>query len=228
LSGGSGNDGLFGGCDYQISDALSGDGGNDRFILCYPGNWTPDVMADCKSSDVQINLPPGPNWTDDEVRILDEAFADLQDHAGGKTKILKDPLCDSPLEFLKINQDPSISWNGLNQTWWDLGWRRTILIKDWNEQNASENESRRRTICHEVGHNWNTDNGNPFWSQFEALNKASTNINGYARAYGMTNEKEDWATCWEAYLGYTIPSNPSSLFQSKLKVVDDFFKMIGK
>jgi len=139
-------------------------------------------------------------------------------------------MTDHSWEFRK--EDSSVPWDGLNEMeGLDYGpfgdtFHRVLHIADWDETSTTANSNARSTAIHEIGHNWNQNEGNPFWNDFVAQNRQSKADNDYARSYGKTNKYEDWATCWEAYFGYhttEYPATPSSVLNQKLAIVDQFF-----
>jgi hypothetical protein len=213
--------------DYAY-DYCHGGPGDDRF-LTRPN----DHRADQHSNDVRIRVSNGTSrWTDREVENIDQAFAELQERAG-TTRILKDTNASGSLEFVK--EAAGVGYAGMNEMWWDFwsfGWKRKIHIADWNEWVDNQNESRRRTVIHEIGHNWDSGSeadshphSDDYWDEFQQLHRASSHDNDFARLYGQTNVKEDWCTCLEVAMGYAtagFPDSPSTLLQDKLAVVNRF------
>jgi hypothetical protein len=236
LYGGTGNDGLFGGCDEDRDD-LWGQSGDDRFLT-----RDNDRMRDKLSNDVKIRIWNGDAaWRSRQVAAVDEALAQLQERAGS-TKILKDDCIDDPLTF--VLEDEQCGYLGLNYVGWSLdeGYYRRIYLQTWDENSSFG--ARKGTVIHEVAHNWDNDSYflggteyNPLWSTFASLHSQSTVDEDYVRwlvngeeygmsgwiPYGMTDVREDWATCWQEAFGYVSTPNGTELLQQKLALVDQFF-----
>lgn len=226
LYGGNDDDGLYGGSDNERdADHLYGGLGQDRFLT-----RDGDHVQDKDSFDVQIRFSDGSStWTDREIEVVDQAFAQLQTRAGS-TRILKDPASTHPLEFIK--QKSLGRYAGFNSEWEFLFWfDRDIEIADWNEYSDVDNWHARCTVIHEIAHNWDESaEQNPYWSQFSTLNRASTSVEDFTRQYGMENAKEDWATCWEVCLGYYTHdtlTGDSRIFQSKIELVNAFLSDVA-
>jgi hypothetical protein len=104
------------------------------------------------------------------------------------------------------------------------------------------------TVVHEIAHNWDEPQDNPFVTQFRNISNwrrsaAATHTqsgdgnwfwqtstqNTFARAYGRWNPFEDWATTWEAVYARDRGSNPGSLTinPQKTAVVDAFFASLA-
>ncbi|MBM4072894.1 MAG: calcium-binding protein [Planctomycetes bacterium] len=224
LYGDDGHDGLFGGIARpgQV-DTLDGGNGNDRLLYHEQDRDHPRHSKDAVILFDNDEL----NWTNQEIEVIDEAFAQLQARVNGETWILKDSFSSDPLLFRKASS--SSSFAGRNSSWWQpFEYVRRIYIADWNESSDAANRSVRGTVIHEIGHNWDDTAGedNPYFDRFETLHDRSRNSNDYARDYGQTNAKEDWSTCWQVYFGYSSgPESPSSIFQAKMATVDAFFSL---
>ena len=195
-------------------------------------------MNDRGSNDVRIRIGDGSSaWTDREIETIDQAFAELQEKTGS-TRVLKDTTCSDALLFVKENA-ASVDYAGLNQWWQTWDWahahwdnHRKIHIADWNENDADANWSRRRTAIHEIGHNWDSGDeadhhpgGDGYWADFRDAHDDSDSDDDYARSYGMTNIREDFATCLEAAMDYRttgFPAAPSAVLNAKLAALDAF------
>jgi len=220
LSGNGGNDGLFGGQDgKQGFDILNGGNGKDRFLL---GNN--DAVSDQELDDVSISfVDRTSNWTNREVEVVDEVFARLQE-AVNSTAILKDTLASEPIKMVKEAAgtfDPDEG--GSNE----FSEQREIHLSDWTESDAGACEAAARALVHQIAHNWDSlGEGNPAWWEFMVEHVASKDDDDFARAYGKTNAKEDWCTCWEARFGYATeeyPATPSPELANKLALIDEMF-----
>ena len=227
IFGGPDADGIYGGNDVSF-DFMFGDSGADRFLT-----REYDLPVDPHFEDAQIIFEDGSSsWTEWGIETADQAFKELQSLAGN-TSILKDTWTLEPLRFVKVESNED--WSGRNVQTGFLFWQtRTIEIADWNESDELANLGAKVTVIHEIAHNWHpafcfwcsgaTDN--PYWGEFVALSRSSSSPSDFARPYGETNEKEDWATVWEYYAGYRFEDStnePSELLRKKLRLVDDFF-----
>ena len=228
LFGGGGNDGLYGGGD-AVRDYLHGETGEDRFLT--RGG---DSVQDLRRGDVQVRFVDGSSrWTDREIAVVDQAFAELQARAGS-TRILDDPASTHPLEFIKERNHGQ--YRGANSEWEFLFWfDRDIRIVDWNEYSEDANREFRGVVIHEIAHNWDESaEQNPFWSVFSSAHQRSDSDDDFAQSvaredtvpYGSTDPREDWATVWQVYFGYETGGD-SSLFREKLAIVDAFFRYIA-
>jgi Ca2+-binding RTX toxin-like protein len=226
LYGGSGNDGLYGGSD-AARDTLWGQAGADRFLT-----RSGDQRKDSLSNDVEIRLSDSGAavWHEDHVAAVDQAFAILQEHAGS-TAVLKDECMGDPLTF--VMQGPDVDYLGMNSVDWSIweGYYRRIYLRWWNPTSASANRLAQSTVVHEIAHNFDHseyflggDEDNPLWDAFKELHNQSTVYQDYAEPYGMTHVQEDWATCWEGYLGFVHTDQGSEVLQRKLALVDQFFR----
>ena len=220
LFGGDGNDGLFGG--GSAADYLTGGVGSDRFLT-----QSGDSIHDQDATDAQLMFVDGTtrytqtprNWTDADVEKTDKALIKLHE-AAGSALIFKDTYTNIPVKMYiadAFNLGPNVA--GFN---WFNGAERQIHVRG----NLSS-ESFGATIVHEFGHNWDSSaEGNEDWNAFELLEEQSSTSDDFARTYGQTNAKEDWATNWELHFGYyewVAPENPSQLLQQKQAAVQDFF-----
>ena len=111
--------------------------------------------------------------------------------------------------------------------------KRLIHIRDWNESSVGGNAAMRGTTIHEIAHNWDSNDedhhhpgGTRYWTDFKDAHDRSDSLDDYARAYGMTNIREDFATCVQAAMGYSVaamPAAPSAELLDKMDAVDRFF-----
>ena len=226
MYGGTGDDSLFGGIrESDRSNTMVGGSGRDR--LLYHGYNPP--FQNKNTEDVGIKFDnDDSSWTEKEIEVMDQAFAELQERVGGHTWILKDSFSDNALLFIKSGNHNS--WAGLNRYWHSIfnGYHRRIFMADWNEFSSGANMGAMRTAIHEIAHNWDGTHGepNPYWSSFQSLSDRSRNDNDFARAYGRTNALEDWATIWEVAVGGAArPARPSALFNQKLSLVNQFLNL---
>jgi hypothetical protein len=161
-------------------------------------------------------------WTDAEIERIDEAFAALVERIGN-TALLK-KADGNEMQFVRQGQvwdaddgrllDSVRGWNG--------GGRVTIVDNGFRADSDV-----RRTVLHEIGHNWDEGAENEFVDEFRAVGgwhqfagavpadheRAEDNgwsdwcfddidadRDGFARNYGKMNPLEDFATAFEAYM----------------------------
>ena len=236
-----GNDGLFGGDD---ADVLTGGSGADRFL------WQKnDAIQDKKSEDARIKFIDSDGvtidydgstlvytaaaWSDDEIEAVDGALAALHQRTGN-TELLKTSY-DTELTFERIGSC------GCGFDGWNSGAKSRFADPTFTKGDAWIHQ----VVFHEIGHNW--DNENPNWPEFKQLSiwtkkdksgdssfEQSKDGNWYykksstfARDYGKTNPKEDFATAFAAYFmdyaGETYSGNPGSgAISAKLQLIDEF------
>jgi len=248
LFGGAGIDGLFGG--ITSGDRLQGDAGADRFLV-----WTGDILADLAADDGQLKLlNVTSNWTEKEVAVLDAGWHDLHVRVG-TARIVRDSLDNDPVVMSKHsslsgslarNQLRSSTSNGV--TTYD----RELMFAEWDETNATTNNTMKYTLVHEVGHSWDSaeEIGNRLagqgglWTNF--LGKSdwrSTNPNNnsysqsgdglwwhltsapFVRSYSKYNPREDWSTVWEIYFDPTKDADRTRV-ATKLAVVTQLFDLL--
>ena len=216
LYGENGNDGLFGGAGI---DFLSGDVGMDRYLY-QTGDFTAGYLT---SSDVKIKFEGIPTsttinvdgedcvytaaaWSDEEVQVVDEALAVLQEKQGNNSLLKK--ADGSDLTFQRLGTS-SCKPTGFNSS-------GVVKLSD-NALNSGDSYTH-QAVFHEIGHNW--DSENPDWDGFKELSGwsqsarlfanpnfvLSTDGNWYhettatfAWDYGKTNPVEDFATSFAAY-----------------------------
>jgi Ca2+-binding RTX toxin-like protein len=240
LSGGSGNDGLFGGLGRET---MRGGSGADRFLVRAGSS-----IKDRTSSDAVIRFVEGTggSWNDGEIQQLDKGLQFLH-HRKGNTRLLKDTITTNDLRIYKASGGEG--WVGLNRTGTRNGKRyREIHIVDFNYNNDSETASRISTLVHEIAHNWDEEAPTSLRNAFRAesgwtsRNPHSSsyvrsgdrdwwhhrNAN-FARDYGKTNPREDFATSFQVYYRIYKQYGRSGIFgtpgantgiQGKLKVID--------
>ena len=219
IFGEDGLDGLFGGGGGN--DHM--DGGSDADRLLFSSDWNSNLVtwgtSDAKDTllifqseksavyekvgEPDFTFPVG-QWTLNEIRTVDEVLSFMH-HKQANTSLL-------PMQtFHRVGmQDPHPSGDTI------LGWNDnsgSIYIA----QNSAIDEDRFvQTILHEIGHNW--DNENPEWTKYKAISSwtdtdpetpiYNQSTNGkwwyrdtahFARDYGRTNPREDFATAFAAY-----------------------------
>ena len=240
LAGGSGNDGLYGGLGI---DRLSGGEGLDRYL------WqSEDVSLGFQDAeDVRIvftnttspttifyngeSIEYGPaNWSDNDVQLVDEALAVLQERTGNNVLLRTARGSGITYERLGATTSSYVAWNrGATQQFADGTFN---LGERWVHQ----------VIFHEVGHNWEREN--PNWEDFKAisgwtLEDMSDNPDyqrgrvgnwyhladaDFARFYGRSNPVEDFATSFAAYFTDSIGERSvrANPIPAKMAFIEDF------
>jgi Ca2+-binding RTX toxin-like protein len=241
LYGDAGNDGLFGG--VTATDNLSGGTGRDR--LLDPGE---DVEWDLTSEDARVQLQNGPQttvtftgqngsytyaagtWADPEVELTDSAFRVLHD-ATGTTRLLK-RADRSQLSFIRQGQQIAATGGTFSASAWNNNGQIFIVTPG------------RRTVIHEIGHNWDTEfnaagwNALSGWTQMNMQGNPNfqmgTGVSNppwwhltsaqFASTYSMTNPFEDFAESVAANLmnrgglsnSYTVVATKNSFIDNML------------
>ncbi len=227
-----GHDGLFGGgggIDY-----IDPGPGDDRVLFSsswnnYTGPWL-DITglnhtninfgdSGPKSIDVDGYSQPatfeGGQWSINEIKMIDQAMKFVH-HTQGNTKLLK-RADGQKLNLIRVGyQDPhpsntvTLAWNS------NLGY-----IYLTNNLFTKGEDQILQTFLHEIGHNW--DKENPQWETFKGFSGWTdvnpNNVNyaeshdgdwwyqtnsAFARDYGRTNPKEDFATAFAAYVTHEM------------------------
>jgi len=90
-------------------------------------------------------------------------------------------------------------------------------------------------FVHEVAHLWDYEADNPFIGAFRAVSwdaghvmKNGSTLDDFARQYGMTNSKEDWACMVTDVLVGSQPVGKSNKYQQKVRIVNQFFNSLKK
>jgi Ca2+-binding RTX toxin-like protein len=248
LSGGAGRDGLYGGLGF---DTLKGGSGADRFLT---DDFLADSVLDQTSADAKIHFDNGntvlhdgayyswKSWSQDEIEQVDAAFAVLHETAGD-THLLK--LADgSPMTFVRRGASVATDTDVLG---WNSGGHMTILDKAFD----SSGILLRQVVYHEVGHNWDSLLISPGFNALSTWLAFPKNLavpSGFVRAmdtdgdpqpwifaatatfarpYGATNPREDFATAFAAYFmneeGTTYVGGPgASAIPGKIAWIDTF------
>lgn len=234
LYGGSGLDGLYGGAD---TDELYGGDGADRFLIM-------DGQTEAKdagSSDAVIKFKNDVRtWNESEIVAMDTGFRALH---------------------LRTQNDNLLETStGGTLTFWRGGSKGTTLATNFGSGKIvmydgafSNNGTAAVTTIHEIGHNWDTEHSR--WSQWLQISGwrstapsssvASQYSKGidtdenwwylksatFARTYGKTNPREDFASSWESYFSrrYNITStiSTSALSSAKTAHLDTLFASLS-
>lgn len=156
LSGQDGNDGLFGG---EGNDTLDGGDGADRLL-----SWDrspADIRNFDSATDARINFHdgltpgPGPAWSDQQIRTVDDALAHLQRRTNNAV-LLKHPLAqpDGGITFVRVAKllDPKTGLPGAALAENHVEESGQILVSDTGINQAAK--AVQQTIVHELGHDW--------------------------------------------------------------------------
>ena len=173
LNGGSGLDGLFGG-GFADEDSLYGGSDGDRFLL-----QGTDVISDQRPEDAVIRFQnsttavndtddgvaftwAAASWTDSDILKVDKALTNLH-HINGNARLLQQQIGGKAVDqtFIRLGEasiDTSIAaWNSGNGT---MSYPNNTFTSDaWLYQ----------VIYHEVGHNWDEVDENPYTKPFHNL-----------------------------------------------------------
>ena len=243
LRGNGGDDGLFGGRD---DDMLYGGSGADRFLT-----QTGDTVHAVNDEDALIVFDnsngevtwlglnritwQGGTWTENEIEVIDEALAALH-HRASDTDLLKTSDGDQ-VRIYRVGSSSNHLIGGWNDgsdiyvtenTMDDNGDGTTADVDDANSIYC--------LVFHEFGHFWDKEHGN--WSEWKDLSGWSWGLfsgwthdqtSGFARSYGETSPKEDFATVFakvmQEYLGESYDNNATgtqSGLQAKEEHINDF------
>lgn len=220
LRGGTGHDSLMAG-DAAANDTLYGEDGSDRYLV-----QSGDYISDFAGDDATLRFENRTSvWNDQEIEILDGAFAKLFETTGNN-RLLRDSLDPNPLTFFKysdlngaaginyLSTSGTQSW--VNGQWqWTYTYTREIRLLDWNENSAWYNDQFVSVTLHEIGHNWDSllelsqvsSQASQIWQSFLNLSGwRETNPN--SGAYSQSHDGNWWylnsATFAENY-GRTNP-----------------------
>jgi Ca2+-binding RTX toxin-like protein len=240
--GGAGNDGLYAGVG---SDFVMGDSGMDRFLV-----QEGDMLGDFGSEDVKIEFKnttskttitdsddndhvyDPASWTDEDVQVVDEAFAVLQQRQGNN--ILLRTSAGNEMQYVRLGETESkfAAWNSGDTQ--QFGNNIFEVDENWTHQ----------AVYHEIGHNWDTEN--PKWNTFTGLSgwteedksdDASFTLSDdekwfyensadFAKDYGKTNPREDFATSFAAffmdYSGEAYNGEGAANIPEKMDFIEDF------
>ena len=242
LYGQNGNDGMFGGGGI---DFLIGGKGMDRYLY-----QTEDVLVDfMNSDDVKIKFEDTTSsttisvngkdcvyqaaaWSDEEVQVVDEAFAALQKKLGNNSLLKKSD--GSELTFQRLGASSAKP----------TGFNTSGVVKITENALKGSASYTHKVVFHEIGHNW--DGENPDWDDFKDLSGWTTSDKSadpdyvvsrdgnwyhkksatFARSYGKTNPKEDFATSFSSYFmdycGEPYLENSAVNIPDKWDFIDDF------
>ena len=243
LRGNGGDDGLFGGRD---DDMLYGGSGADRF-LTQNGDTVnavndEDARIRFKNTDGEVRWYgtqritwQAGSWTENEIEVIDEALAALH-HRATDTDLLKTESGDQ-VSFYRVGSSSNnliLGWNDGSDVYVtenamdDDGDGATADVDDINEIHC--------LVFHEIGHFWDKEHGS--WSDWKDLSGWSWGLfsgwthdqsSGFARAYGETSPKEDFATVFakvmQEHMGETydnVSTGSASGLQAKEDYINDF------
>ena len=175
LFGNEGIDSLVGGTGE--GDFLRGGGQSDRYLT-----FANDTILDFGSQDAQINFRNTDDfWTNGELEVIDNGLNELHLRTLNG-RLLRDPIADLPIVFVKSNTLPQalrIGQNVLAQRFIDgeLVTERQIRLADFNENDQATVDLFRYEIVREIAHSWASDeaivaalpNQDTYFTQFESL-----------------------------------------------------------
>lgn len=222
LSGGTGLDGMHGGKDY---DFLLGGSGADRFLMEEDG----DSIGDKSSSDATIHfengkkksgsiknvtvdsdrfdklkykLGPG-TWSGQNIEHVDQALQALH-HLTGNTNLLKRHNAKE-MTFVKLGKQTVVDQDGNDVSGIvEVGGFNSGKRIGFAAATFSNQDDLTQTVFHEIGHNWDQCSENSRTEDFRDLSdwkgKTHDASANFARPYGKTNPKEDYATVFAAYM----------------------------
>jgi Ca2+-binding RTX toxin-like protein len=243
LRGNGGDDGLFGGRD---DDMLYGGSGADRFLT-----QSGDTVHAVNDEDAQLSFKnssgeviwrglnriswQGGSWTEKEIEVVDEALAALH-HRANDTDLLKTSDGDQ-VSIYRVGSSSDHLIGGWNDGS-DVYVTENTMDDDGDGTTADLDDANfiHCLIFHEFGHFWDKEHGN--WSDWKDLSGWSWGLfsgwthdqtSGFARSYGETSPKEDFATVFakvmQEYLGESYENNATgtdSGLQAKEDHINDF------
>lgn len=218
LNGGAGLDGLFGG--IGASDRLIGGGDGDRFIVFVDqnvnGGRTLDIAVDASSADAVLSFVSNLTiesdrvyaagvWTEAEIKIVDEGLRNLHQETGD-TRLLK--LANG--NNLTIVRHGSVTTSS-GAPLLGLNFHNSNRIGFTNQLFEDFSDRILETVYHEIAHNFDTQDENPFINQFRAISNwdqvkhegdrlsldgqwyYNDDFDNFLRRYARTNPLEDYA-----------------------------------
>jgi Ca2+-binding RTX toxin-like protein len=234
LYGGSGNDGLYGGAGL---DQMFGESGADRFLVMSGSTEHRDAVAE----DAVIVFRNGNKvWNENEIEAVDIALRALH-HKTGNDNLLE----------LKSGGGLTFERNATGGSSTTLADNNSAgLIRMFNGAFSTDSLAA-LTVVHEVAHNWDVEHSS--WSAWQSKSgwrttapsaadawKYEKSTDGtawflktatFARTYGKTNAREDFATAWESYFvnkhGFANALNVAQLPSSKTTHLDTFFASLA-
>lgn len=243
LWGGDGSDQVTGGngADRFLIfgvDSVRDKAGNDTNVRFVNGSssWTSDELRVVDQGFAKlVNRTDGKGILKDTITNNDLTFYKERSASTDLGYNREETTTTKTWDFYRFK------WNRTTTT------TRKIIIRDWNENDAQANARAMSTVIHEIGHNWDSAgemskylvNGTSLWNSFLQISGwRTTPAAGYtlstdgqwyyrsnatfAREYGRTNPKEDFATSWELYFQNNVNYFTGPI-GSKLLAVDAFF-----
>ncbi len=224
LNGGEGLDGLFGGID--AADQLIGGAGSDRILVfvnqSQNNGKTADIVVDATAQDAVLSFVSNlqittdrvyqaGRWTDAEIETVDGALRNVHQESGD-AQLLK--LANGGDQaFVRLgniqtsNGSPILGVNFHNSHYLAL---TRNLFEDFEDRI-------RETVYHELAHNFDTIDENPYINQFRAISNwdqveqsgdrlsldgkwyYNDDFDNFLRAYARTNPLEDFAVTFAEY-----------------------------
>ena len=215
LFGGSGEDSLHGGAGVQI-DLVVGEAGVDRFH-----QDDADAFTDRTAEDVTIRYQTNfVDWMDEEIVVLNNAFDQLYEFAGGSNEILRETHnTNDVLTIIKFQELPgtTTSRNVINAE----TNRRQIHIIDFDETTDVGRNFFQSEIVRQIGHNWNsrdeigTFSSTPSFHWFQFLQESQwTQTNPQDSSFETSGDGEWWYHESAIFSGFEASENPGEDFVS--------------
>jgi hypothetical protein len=212
----------------QEGDML-GDFGSEDVKIEFKNTTSKTTITDSDDND---HVYDPASWTDEDVQVVDEAFAVLQQRQGNN--ILLRTSAGNEMQYVRLGETESkfAAWNsGDTQQFSNNIFE---VDENWTHQ----------AVYHEIGHNWDTEN--PKWNTFTGLSgwteedksdDASFTLSDdekwfyensadFAKDYGKTNPREDFATSFAAffmdYSGEVYNGEGAANIPEKMDFSEDF------
>lgn len=224
LNGGNGRDGLFGG--IGAADRLIGGDDDDRFLVVVDqnanGGKTLDVVVDDSQQDAVLSFVSNRTiqtertyaagvWNTEEIKLVDGALKNLHLEVNG-TDLLKlaNGQNSAIVRLGSVTTSSGAPILGLN-------FHNSNEIGLTNQLFADFPDRLRETVYHEVAHNFDTMQENPFITSFRAISNwdqvehagdrrsldgqwyYNDDFNNFLRSYARTNPLEDFAVTFAEY-----------------------------
>ena len=168
-------------------------------------------------------------WKESEVFTVVNAVAHAYDVLGNHVFFQHSTYADRSIRFC-VTDNWEILFAGLTVY-------ESAIIFGVNRGGLNDS-----TIIHEVAHLWNFDstnhywgNANPYWEEFWSISwqgengsiKSGSVLGDFARDYGRTSPREDWATAVAHVVNGVTPFGATAKWFDKVAVINKFFDRIG-
>ena len=204
----------------------SGNGNDDDDALLIFSNIGHDGRSYSKYGGVTFDYRA---WKESEVFTVVNAVAHAYDVQGNYVFFQHSTYADRSVRFC-VTDNWDILFAGLTVY-------ESAIIFGVNRGGLNDS-----TIIHEVAHLWNFGptnhywgNANPYWDEFWSISwqnengsmKSGSVLGDFARDYGRTSPREDWATAVAHVVNGVTPSGATAKWFDKVGVVNKFFDRIG-